>query len=414
MIRIRLISIIWLWAAWGLAEDWPQWRGPLSNGTWPASQVLAPWTADGPPVVWKQTVGPGFSGIAVSGGRVYTLERLISEAESSQERVLCFDAATGTPLWQHAYTADYGDLDYGKGPRSTPTIHDGRVYTLGAVGHLFCLDALTGKVHWSKDLKSDHQAEQPTWGFAASPVIHKDNVIIHAGLKPNGSYVAFDRLTGREIWRAGDDPAGYCTPILVRHNNSELLIGWTPEHVLALSPAGGEIFWKVPYKVTYGVSIATPVYHHGIVLVSGYWEGSKAIRLGKEPDQAEVLWEENRYLRGLMDQPLVRDRHVYLLDKSHGLVCFELETGRMMWMDEHRLTPRGRNPQASLVWLSDSNRAVALNSDGELLQVRLTPEGYDELSRAKIVDQTWAHPAYANRCVFARDDSQIVCVRLAE
>jgi outer membrane protein assembly factor BamB len=189
-------------------------------------------------------------------------------------------------------------------------------------------------------------------------------------------------------------------------------VGWTPEHVVGLRIDDGQPLWQVPYKVTYGVSIASPIFHQGIVLVCGYWEGSKAIALGPRPQDARLLWEENRYLRGLMDPPLVRDGYVYLLDKQHGLVAFELAKGEKLWTDGNRLTPRDRNPQLSLVWLGDSDRAIGLNSEGELLLVRLTPQGFQELCRSKIVGRTWAHPAYAGRVAYARDDQQLVAVAL--
>ena len=398
------------------AEDWPRWKGARGDGTWSAPELPARWPAEGLAPVWKQPIGPGYSGISVADGRVYTMDRAKAAAEGrttdGSERVLCWDAATGKPLWQFAYDADYKGLDYDKGPRCTPTVADGRVYTLGAVGHLHCLDAKTGSVLWSKDFVKDHGAELPMWGFSCSPVIDGTLVIVHAGLKPGGCYVAYDRITGEEVWRGGDDPLGYGTPIVIEHNGTRQLIGWTPENVVSLRISDGKPLWKVPYKVTYGVSIATPVFHEGIVLVCGYWEGSKAIKLGSRPEDAEILWEENRFLRGLMDPPLYRDGHGYLLDKQHGIVGFKWSDGQKLWTDENRLTPRGRNPQASLVWLGDSDRAIALNSLGELILVRLTPAGLEEQSRAKIVGETWAHPAYAGNHAFARDDNQIVCVKL--
>jgi outer membrane protein assembly factor BamB len=236
-------------------------------------------------------------------------------------------------------------------------------------------------------------------------------VIVHAGL-PGGCYCAYDRRTGREVWRAGDDPAGYGTPIVVDHAGIRLMIGWNPEHVVGIDAASGKLLWKVPYKVTYGVSMATPIFHDGLVLVCGYWEGSKAIKLGENPEEAELLWEDNRYLRGVMDQPLYRDGIGYLLDKQHGIVGFRYADGEKLWTDDNRLHPRDRNPQVSMVWLGDTDRAIALNAHGELILVRLTPERLLEQSRAKIVGHTWAHPAYADDCVYARDDEQIVCVRL--
>ena len=279
------------------------------------------------------------------------------------------------------------------------------------MGHLFCCDAASGKILWSKDLVRDHKARQPEWGFAASPVIHGEKVIIHAGL-PQGCYVAYDRITGEEIWRGGDDPAGYGTPIVIEHGGLSQLIGWTPEHIVAHRIDSGKLLWKYPYKITYGVSIATPIFEEGTVLVCGYWHGSKAIKLGQQPDKAELLWEENRYLRGLMDQPLYRDGYVYLLDKQHGVVAFELAKGEKLWTDNNRLTPRDRNPQVSMVWLGDTGRAICLNALGELILIRLSPQGLEEQSRAKIIGPNWTNPAYAGNHCFARDDEKIVCVRL--
>jgi outer membrane protein assembly factor BamB len=397
------------WAA-ALADDWPRWRGPRADGTWRRGRITESFPATGLPRLWRQPIGPGYSGLAVAAGRVYTMDRPAAPAD--RERIVCLDAATGQPVWEHVYEARYGKLDYGKGPRGAPTVLDGRVYTLGAVGHLLCLDARAGRVLWSHDLAAESGAKLPTWGFAAAPLVAGDLVIVHAALEPRGCFAAFDRRTGAEVWRSGGDPAGYATPILIRHAGEEILVGWTPEHVVALRPQTGEELWRVPYKVTYGVSIATPLFREGLVLVAGYWEGSKAIRLGRSASDAALAWEENRYLRGLMSQPLYRDGHAYLLDKQHGLVCFELRTGKMLWTDGNRLTPRNRNPQASLVWLGETDRAVALNASGELVLAELTPRGYRELGRAPVVGETWAHPAFAGEHVFARDDTQVVCVRV--
>jgi hypothetical protein len=155
----------------------------------------------------------------------------------------------------------------------------------------------------------------------------------------------------------------------------------------------------------------------GHVFVTGYWAGSKAIRLGKRPEDAEMIWEENRYLRGLMAQPLYRGGHVYSIDKAFGLTCFELSTGKKVWDDGNKMTPRGHNPQATLVWLGDADRAIILNELGDLILARLSPKGYEEQSRTNIIaakegSPIWAHPAYAGNCVYARSDSELVCVKL--
>jgi outer membrane protein assembly factor BamB len=409
------------------AEDWPRWRGPRADGTWNAPAIPEKWPDAGPKQLWKQPIGGGYAGISVVGKRVVTMDR--QKEPEEVERILCLDADTGRELWQHKYPVAYGMLDYGNGPRAAPTIESGRVYTLGALGHVTCVDLETGKHVWSIDTVKEHKAAIPTWGLAASPVIDGDRVIVHVGAKPGGCLLALDRLDGRVIWKGGDDPAGYCTPIFIEHAGRRQLIAWTPEHIVGHNPADGAVLWKVPYKVTYGVSIATPIFQDGLVFVAGYWEGSKAIRLGENPTDAELAWEDTRNLRGLMSQPLYDRGHVYLLDKGLGLTCFELKSGKKLWDDKHKVTPRGRNPHASLVWLgkgegSDSDaqegdatqgrRTIILNEEGELILARLSPKGYEETSRSKIIGFTWAHPAFAaNRC-YARSDTEIVAVELSE
>jgi outer membrane protein assembly factor BamB len=402
------------------AEDWPRWRGPRGDGTWQAPPLPDRWPAGRPRRVWAQPIGGGYAGLTVAGGRLYTMDH---QPGDGTERVLCFDAADGKPLWRHAYPVRYGPLGgYNNGPRAAPTVHDGRVYTLGAVGHFCCLDAATGQLLWMHDTVRDFKARVPEWGFAAAPVIDGERVIIHPGAD-GGCLMAFDRRTGREVWRALSDPAGYCTPILIDAPGGRQVVAWTPENVHGLDSATGKVLWSIPYQVTYGVAIATPVYRDGIVFVTGYWEGSKAIRLGPKPTDAALLWQDAKQLLGLMAQPLERDGHLYTLDHKRGLVCTELATGKHLWAD-HRLTPPGRNPHATLVWAGVEDRALIVNSVGELIVARLSPRGYREESRVKVIDgQVWAHPAFAGRHLFVRSDGaeqsgrggpfELMCVELA-
>jgi hypothetical protein len=219
------------------------------------------------------------------------------------------------------------------------------------------------------------------------------------------------------VWRASRDPAGYATPVVIGSPSGPQLIAWTPEHILGIAPRAGKINWSIPYEVMYGVSIATPIYGNETVFITGYWHGSKAIRLGKRTQDAKLIWEDAKNLRGLMSQPLYRDDYVYSIDHGHGLTCFELATGKKLWDDGHQMTPRGRNPQATLVWLGDEDRVIILNELGDLILARLNPDGYHEQSRTNIIAAKegapiWAHPAYAGDRVYARSDSEIVCLRL--
>lgn len=416
----RLISlrICWIavWAALSLstcaAEDWPRWRGPRGDGTWHGPKLPEKWPEQGLKTVWQREIGGQYGGISVLGDRLYLMD--FQKTPTPVERVLCFYSQTGEPVWSASYPVNYKGLDYANGPRATPTIHDGRVYTVGAVGHAHCFDAASGRILWEKDPQSDYKVKLPEWGIAASPVVFEDLVIIHPGAPDNGCLIAFDRLMGKEAWRSGTDPAGYCTPILIDSPSGTQLVLWSPKHILGFDPRSGHENWRIPYEVTYGVAIATPIYHEGLLFVSGYWEGSKAIQLGEKPTDAKLEWEDKKVLRGLMSQPLYRDGLVYLLDKQLGLTCFELATGKKLWDDQHQMTKRDRNPQANLVWLDagETDRAIILNSEGELILARLNREGYHESSRTKIVEPTWAHPAFAGNKVYARDEKRIVCMEL--
>lgn len=393
-------------------EGWPRWRGPRGDGTWQTAPVPARWPDGGLQQLWRQPVGGGHGGVAAADGRVYLMDRQTDPREV--ERVLCFDASTGQRLWTHEYEVTYGELDYGNGPRSTPTVTGGRVYTLGSIGHVFCLDASTGSVLWQREYPLDTSKKLPMWGLAASPVIDGDNVIIHPGAEPDGCLIALNRKTGSEVWRNLSDPSGYATPILIERAGRREIVCWTPKHVHGLLAGTGERQWSIPYDVTYGVSICTPIYSNGIVFVSGYWEGAKAIRLGAEPHAAELIWDDNTNLRGVMSQPFSRGEHAWMIDKSRGLTCFDLATGKKLWDAGHQMTPRGRNPQANLVWLNDSDRAIVLNSDGELILARISASGYEEQSRCSIIGHTWAHPAFAWGHVFARSDEELICVPITE
>ncbi|MCX7411735.1 MAG: PQQ-like beta-propeller repeat protein [Planctomycetales bacterium] len=391
--------------------EWPQFRGPRGDGTWRGPMLPETWPASGLKQLWRQPVGGGYAGVSVAEGRVFTMDR---QKEPEVERVLCFDASSGKPLWQHTYPVKYDKLDYGNGPRAAPTIHGGHVYTVGALGDLRCLDAKTGDVVWKKNYLDDFAGRLPTWGFAGSPVVYGDWLILQPGGEKDSGVVAIERLTGKEVWRSLPDEAGYSTPIIIRAHDQDELVCWTPSHIRGLEARTGKLLWSFPYEITYGVSIAKPIAHDGMIFVAGYWHGSKAIRLGDTPTNAELAWEENKFLRGLMSQPLYRDGHVYLLDKQYGLTCFELQTGKKRWDDANQTTPRGRNPQATLVWLGDTDRAIILNEEGELILTRLNPEGHHEQSRTKIIGPTWAHPAFAGTRVFARSDTELICVSLDE
>ncbi|MDZ4289412.1 MAG: PQQ-binding-like beta-propeller repeat protein, partial [Prosthecobacter sp.] len=181
---IAAASLTMVFAHTALADDWPQWRGAQRDGVWRETGILERIPDSGLKIRWQAKVGQGYSGPSVAQGRVFVTDHVF---EPELERVLCLDEATGKPLWQHTYPVDYKDMEYGNGPRATPTIDDGKVYTLGTQGHLFCLDAATGAVVWSKELIKDFNAKNPRYGVSAAPLVVGDLLIICAGGQPEAS-----------------------------------------------------------------------------------------------------------------------------------------------------------------------------------------------------------------------------------
>lgn len=409
---IALLPVL-LVTALSADPGWPRFRGPSGDGAWNPPGLPADLRKIEPRPLWKQKLGGGYGGVTTAGGKVYVMDRQTQPEEA--ERVLCFDAKSGKELWQHRFPVVYGSLDYGNGPRASVTIHEGMAFVLGAMGTAACLDAATGVVKWQMDMVRQHGGVVPQWGFAASPFLWKDTVLLHVGAQPGGSLIALDRATGALRWRGGSDPAGYCTPVVFETPSGQQLIQWGPEHVESLSPEDGKSLWRFPYKITYGVSIAQPIFHEDILLVSGYWHGTRALQLGGEKGAHQLAWSDEKTLCGLMSQPLYKEGFVYLLTKAEGVVCLRMSDGTIRWKDGYQLTPKDRNPQISLVWADEAQGiACGLNAVGELLFVRFTPEKMEELCRHQIVGKTWAHPAFTGNIVFARSDTEIVAWELWE
>jgi len=404
------------------AADWPEWRGgPARNGIWNEPGLPRSLPKDGPKVLWKQTIGTGYSGPSVAGDRVFVLDRVKPPvAEQDTERVLCFSATDGRPLWTNAYPCALKlKGGYENGPRSTPTVRDGKVYSLGAMGNLFCLDARDGAVVWSHDLQREFQAHLPVWGQANAPLIEGRLVILQAGGQTNGTVMAFDRDSGKEVWRSLSDEAGYASIAIIESGGARQLIVWTGDALCSLEPTTGRVFWREPRVLAWKQAVMTPIFHaaKNLLMISSDRETAHTLTLGKEAPGYQVLWDIPS-LNSLHSNPVLDGDYVYGLHHNGGnkgecgeFRCIRLTTGEKMWAVTS-VTRIGGFAHASVTRNAGNGVWYLLNELGELILAEATPQGYRELARTQLTGKTWSHPAFAHRRIYARAENSLVCASL--
>jgi len=404
----------------GRADDWPQWRGANRDGVWRETGILDAIPASGLEVRWRTRIGAGYSGPVVAQGRVFVTDHQLNP---EIERVVCFDEVTGEELWAHSYSTDYKEMEYGNGPRAAPTIHAGRVYTLGTQGHLVCLDPVKGELVWKKHLVKDFGGQIPRYGASAAPLVVGDLLIVCAGGQGDASVVALDRLSGELRWSKLADRPAYSAPIIIRAGGVEQLIVWTADSIAGLEPPTGKVLWQVPWKATFDPAqmVATPVWHKDKLLFMGAWfRGSKMLKLDAVKPMASVLWETGAKPTTTISTPLFLDDDYFCAILGNGsLACLEAATGNEVWSTREATSGSYGNAH----FTPNGDRVFLFNHTGHLILTRLTKDGYRELGRCLLVEPTagfraqgpitWAHPAYANKHVFARNDRELVCASLA-
>ncbi len=423
-----------------LADDWPQWLGPNRDSVWRESGIVEKFPTNGPPVRWRVSIGGGYAGPVVAKGRVYVADRQLAEGATNPsdpfargqirgfERVLCLSEGDGQVLWKHEYECAY-TVSYPAGPRVAPLVSGGKVYTLGAEGNLFCLDAATGKVLWSHDFKKDFGIKAPMWGFAGHPLLDGNRLICLAG-GAGSTAVAFDKDTGKEIWRAlsAEEP-GYSSPVIYEAGGKRQLILWHPEAANSLDPETGEVYWSVPFKSRTGMTIATPRKLGDSLFFTAFYSGSLMLRLDSAKPAATTVWrtlkvneKDTTHLNAVMCTPFLEDGFIYGVCSYGQLRCLKLETGERVWETFQATTAGEPVRWANAFIVKNGNRFFLFNEKGDLIIAKLSPRGYDEISRAHLLEPTgnaagravvWSHPAFANRHVYARNDKEIICVDLA-
>jgi outer membrane protein assembly factor BamB len=409
-----------------LAEDWPEWRGKGRRGEWNEKGVVETFPREGLRVAWRTPLRAGFAGPAVAAGRVYVTDFQPSAGLKGVERALCLDEKTGKVLWTREWDADYRGISYASGPRATPTVDGDRVYVAGGSGTFLCLDAKTGEIQWRKDYVKDFGTEMPAWGIAGSALVDGERVIVITGGRPDAKVMAFDKRTGKEAWRAlrSESEHGYAQPIIVDGGGQRQLIVWHPEAVASLDPATGKLYWEQPFRVNMGVTLSTPAASGARLLVSCFYNGSMLLDLAGE--KARMLWRgkseseiQTDGLHAVVNTPVIDGDHIYGICSYGQFRCLNLKTGERVW--ETLAVTKEKARWASGFIVRNGGRYFINNDRGELIIAKLSPRGYEEISRTALIKPTtnpgnrrelgavnWTHPAYANLHVITRNDEEIV------
>ena len=430
---LTLVWVFQIFAFQASADDWPQWRGPNRDGIWNEDGIVSTLPVE-PKVKWRVEIGAGYTGPTVADGRIYVMDRKTDP--DSVERVLCFDAQTGEQIWKYEYSCDY-KIGYTAGPRASVTVENGLAFSYGAMGQLICFDAATGNLKWEADLNKrysilsrDRQTNRmPIWGMTCSPLIYDGKVILQVGAK-DASIVAFDVKTGKEVWKASDDRGHYSSPVLTKQGDQDVLVCWTGDSVSGLSPGDGEIFWSIPWKPrNMPIGCASPVIKDNMVFCTSFYDGSMLIKLNPDEPKAEKLWHrigtnerQTDALHSMISTPIWLDNHIYGVDAYGQFRCLEAATGDRVWEDSTAV-PKAR--WSTIHFVKNGEDVWMFNERGELMIARLTPDGFEEKSRAKIIDPTtvqlrqrggvcWSHPAFAMKSVFVRNDKELICIDLAK
>ena len=378
------------------STDWTQWRGPNRDGKSTETGLLAAWPAAGPPLAWKATgAGTGYSSMSTSGGRLYTMG-----AQGGTEYLIAFDVATGRKLWQVAHGAEFSN-DRGDGPRGTPTIDGDRLYVLGASGDLSCRRTDTGAKIWSVNVLSTFGGQNPQWGLSESPLVLADRVLVNAG-GPDASLVAFDKTTGRVLWKSQSDRAGYSSAVLQKVGGIQQAVFFTAQRAVGVDVRDGRLLWEYPRVANRVANIATPIVRDNLVFLSSdYGTGAALLRLDA---QGTAIRATEVYFTQAM-----RNHHassVLVNDSLYGfssqiLTALKFDTGETLWRD--RSVGKG-----SLVYAD--GHLYLYSENGVVGLAEATPTGYRETGRFSLQTgslPTWSHPIISNGRLYLRDQDTI-------
>ena len=382
-------------------RDWPQFLGPNRSGVIPDAHLATDWTARPPRLLWRQPVGAGWAGFAVSSDIAVTQEQ-----RGSEERVIAYELRTGRPLWSHADKAIHNSPLGGEGPRAVPAIDGGQVFAMGATGTLNALDLRTGRLLWSRNILKENNGAEPEWGVAVSPLVHGNRVIVSAGGSPGRALVAYDRNTGDPVWAQGSGGLGYSSPVLMRLSGRDQIVMLNKASVVGHDPESGVPLWEQEFPREQP-NVAQPLWlsENRVLFSVGYGIGSKVFEISEGTDQAlsaRLVWSTPR-LKSKFANMVAYQGSVYGLDDG-VLVCLDPETGERRWKT-------GRFGHGQLI-LAGKNLLVQ-TEDGEVILIDPNPERLIEVTRFRALSgKTWNPPALAAPILLVRNDLEAAAYEL--
>src|SRR2546425_1368676 len=389
----------------GWCSDWPQFLGPTRKAVYPAADLADSWPKDGPQILWDGKVGQGFSGPAVASGKLILFHRL-----ENKEIIECLAAETGKELWKSDYPTAYrDDFGFDEGPRATPAIADGRVYTYGAEGVVSCWNLADGKKLWTVDAKKEYGAPKGFFGIACSPIVEGNSVLLNVGGQDGAGIVAFDKATGKQRWKATDQEASYSSPAVADVHGKRYAFFLTRAGLVILSPGSGDVAAEFPWRppIHASVSAATPLIVEDYVFLSTSYDRG-AVVLQFDGKKLKQIWSGDDQLSNHYATSVYHDGHLYGFhgrqEQGCDLRCIELKTGKVKWSQDQF--------GAGTVTLVNDELFV-LSEKGELVRAAATPTAFKPSARAQILSfQVRAYPAIANGRLYARSKDRLLCVDL--
>jgi outer membrane protein assembly factor BamB len=392
------------------ASDWPQFLGPTRDGVYAGSELTSVWPKEGPPVVWRRDVGHGFSGPVVVSNQLILFHRL-----DDKEVIACLDARTGEPKWTRDYpTAYQDDFGFDDGPRAAPCVSAGKIYAFGAEGMLSCVNLADGKMVWQVNTKNEFHARKGYFGAACSPLVEGNAVLLNVGGAGGAGLVAFDKVTGRVLWKCSDDEASYSSPVAATIHDRRYAFFFTRAGLVAVNPADGAIQFHYPWRSRMDASVnaATPLIVDDSIFLSACY-GTGAILLHVTNNGVEKVWSGDDILSCHYATCVQSHGFLYGIDgradpgfsPAPSLRCVELKTGKIRWQDD--------SVGAATVILA-GDQLLILTEGGELIRAPATPSAFKPSDRVQVMPSgVRAYPALAGGFLYARSKDKLFCVKLS-